>query len=118
VTDTPCHFEQAAEQFLDSISPTVGNLIEHLHQTHTSLTRTCAEADRTPMSLDLARAELAAQRGVQLLVTKLRVVEKYGQLETLKPHNTIRIMFKNFSSLQLFVSGKAKGKKIRQIKNL
>ncbi len=117
-TDLPCHFEQAAKQFLDSISPTVSDLIEHLHWTHTSLTGLHAQANNVQISLDLARAKQVAQRSVQSVLVDLMMEGKYRQLEIVKPDNTICIMFENFSSLHLFVLWKEKGMKIRQINKL
>jgi hypothetical protein len=63
------------------------------------------------LSLDLARAEQVAQQEVRSVLSNLLAVGKYGQLEKVKPDNTIRIMFENFSSLHLFVQGKEKGRK-------
>jgi hypothetical protein len=114
----PCLFEQATYQFLDSISPTVSNLISHMNQTHTSLTQACMRTNNIHLSLDLARVEQVAQQGVRSLLSNLLALEKFGQLEKVKPNNTIRIMFENFSSLPLFVQGKEKGRKFCQINKL
>jgi hypothetical protein len=70
------------------------------------------------MSLNLARAEQVAQRGVRSVLADLMMEGKYGQLEKVTHDNTIRIMFENFSSLCLFVLGKDKGVKIWQINKL
>jgi hypothetical protein len=70
------------------------------------------------MSLNLARAKQVAQHGVWSVLADLMMEGKYGQLEIVKPDNTIRIMFENFSSLHLFVLGKEKGIQIWQINKL
>jgi hypothetical protein len=116
--DPPCLFEQAADQFLDSISPTVSNLIDHTNKTHTSLTQLRKRTDNVRLSLDLARAEQVAQQGVRSVLSDLLTVGKYGQLEKVKPNKTICIMFKKISSLCLFVQGKEKVRKICQINKL
>jgi hypothetical protein len=116
--DPPCLFEQATDQFLDSISPTVSDLINHTNRTHTSLTRSRTQTNNIHLSLDLARAEQVAQQGVWSVLSNLLTVGKYRQLEKVRSNNTIRIMFENFSSLCLFVQGKEKGRKIRQINKL
>jgi hypothetical protein len=68
--------------------------------------------------LDLARAEQVAQQGVRSILSDLLAVGKYGQLEKVKPNNTICIIWKKISSLCLFVQGKKKGRKICQINKL
>jgi hypothetical protein len=113
-----CQFEQAADLFLDSISPTVGNLIDHTNQTHTSLTQSHARPDTICMSLNLARTKQAAQRGVRSLLSDLITAGKYGQLKKAKFDNTIRVMFEKFSSFCLFAQGKEKCRKICQINKL
>ncbi len=42
----------------------------------------------------------------------------YGRIHNKKPNNVVRIMFKNFLSLGLFVEGLARHKKVRQLNKL
>jgi hypothetical protein len=70
------------------------------------------------VSLNLARAKQVAQHVVWSVLADLMMEGKYGQLEIVKPDNTIPIMFENFSSLCFFVLGKEKGMKTRQINKL
>ncbi len=111
-------FNHAPGQFLESISPTVNNLIMHTNTVYWGLVCTQLRVGITCHSRALTRAEQQAQQVIQLAVTTLLSEGKYGHLKKQKPGDTIQIMFENFSSLWLFASGKTKGMKICQINKL
>ena len=100
------------------VTQTMDDLIAHSQRPHTGMTHSGSRRDILPLSLNLTRAEKAAQFGVCSIVSSHMAEGKYGSMETMKPDNTIRIMLKKKSSLQLFASGHAKGKKIQQINKL
>ena len=66
----------------------------------------------------VAHAEQAARQSVFHELSTLTANGSYGCLSKDKPDNVVRLMYKNFSSLSLFVEGPKKHVKIRQLNKI
>jgi hypothetical protein len=96
-TESTCpqiQFIQAAEHYLDLVTPTVDALIAHSQWAHKGMTHSGSRRNKIPLLLNLTRAEQAAQCGVRSIVSSCMAEGKYGSMKTMKPDNTKRIMLK------------------------
>jgi hypothetical protein len=113
--DRALQFERGTNEFLRSATPTVGQLIDY---TCSVFERPTALSNPHRISIAVSRAEAAAQQSVEQEHCSQVSNSNYGALDTIKPDDSIRIMYENFSSLSLFSEGPRRHIKLRQLNRL
>ena len=109
---------RGAEKFLEASTPTIGDLIEHTQQRHTQITRLTDKYVPISEVLERARVNREASESVRREYANTESKGVYGNIPRIKPDNSIRLMYENFSSLSVFSTGAMRHKKIRQINKL
>jgi hypothetical protein len=103
---------------LSSISPNMGNLIEHTQRNHQEPPHWAAIKRSIPSTFLTPSANRATRESVRREYEAMEASGVYGRIESDKPNNIIRVMYENFSSLSLFAKGNTRHKKICQINKL
>ena len=109
---------RGAKTFLSAAIPTIGDFMEHTMQRHTRITRPIDNFVPTSEVLEGARVNREAQESVRREYSGMESRGAYGNIPRIKPDDSIRLMYENFSSLSVFSTGAMRHKKIRQINNL
>ena len=109
---------RGAKTFLSAAIPTIGDFMEHTMQRHTRITRPIDNFVPTSEVLEGARVNREAQESVRREYSGMESRGAYGNIPRIKPDDSIRLMYENFSSLGVFSTGAMRHKKIRQINNL
>jgi hypothetical protein len=107
--------DRGAAKFLRSATPTLGDLVNHTQEWHRSVLSPSA---RSSFTVDMACANLTAQESVRREYSTGKDTGPYGRISISKPDNVAWILYKNFSSLSLFLVGLNHHKKIRQLNKL
>jgi hypothetical protein len=91
----------SSREFLLRSAPTIGQLIEH---TSSASNRIFNKHANSPCvsTLEMGQIEQSARISVHQEYTATVASGQYGTVPRLKPDDTIRMMYKNFSSLSLF----------------
>jgi hypothetical protein len=103
---------KGATEFLSTVNPTVGTLIEHVQKEHYQAARTNPGMGVTSNTMEMAWADQDARESVRREYAAMEANGLYGKISCEKSDDTIRIMFENFSSLSLFSTGHLQHKKI------
>ena len=109
---------RGAAKFLAAATPTIGDLMEHTQQRHTQITRPMDKFVPTAEVLEKARVNKEARESVQREYSGMETKGAYGNIPIIKPDDSIRLMYENFSSLSVFSTGAMRHKKIWQINKL
>ncbi len=112
------NFNEGATTFLSSISPNMGDLIEHTQNNHQEPPHRAAIKRSIPSTFSTPSANRATRESVCRECKAMEASGVYGWIESDKPDNVIRVMYENFSSLSLFAKGNTRHKKIRKINKL
>jgi hypothetical protein len=109
---------RGAAEFLAASTPTIGNLMEHTQQQNTQLTCPANKFVSNAETLERAQANKEAREAVQQEYARKDEKELYGNTPVIKPDDSVRLMYENFSSLSVFSIRSMHHKKIRQINKL
>ncbi len=112
------NFNEGASTFLSSISPNMGDLIEHTQCNHQEPPHWAAIKHSIPSTFSTPSANHAARESVCREYKAIEASRVYGWIESDKPNNVIKVMYENYSSLSLFTKGNTTHKKIHQINKL
>ncbi len=104
--------------FLSTVNPTVGTLIEHVQKEHYQAVRDNPGMGVIANTVEIARADQDTRESVRREYAAMEANGLYGKIFCEKPDATICIMFENFSSQSLFITGHLQHKKIRQLNKL
>jgi hypothetical protein len=96
-------------------TPTIGNLINHSQQVQTPISKNCANV---PLTIAVTQANQQARAAVQQEYVLVQKASKYGHIERIRLDDVVQVMYKNFSSLELFMEGPARHKKVRRLNKL
>jgi seryl-tRNA synthetase len=92
---------RGAKTFLLAAIPTIGDLMEHTKQRHTRITRPIDNFVPTFEVLERARVNIEAQESVRREYSGMESRGAYGNIPRIKPDDSIRLMYENFSSLSV-----------------
>jgi hypothetical protein len=99
------NFNERATTFLLSISPNMGDLIEHTQRNHQEPPHRAAIKLSIPSTFLTPSANRATRESVRQEYKAMEASGVYGWIESDKPDNVIRVMYENLSSLSLFAKG-------------
>jgi hypothetical protein len=92
--------------------------MEHTQQQHTQFTCPVDKFVPTVEVLERARVNKGARESVRREYSGMELKGAYGNKPIIKPDDSIRLMYENFSSLSVFSTGTMGHKEIRQINKL
>jgi hypothetical protein len=95
-------------EFFSNNTPTIGNQVDYSQKIWTCLLK---NQINLPHSVSFAQANLQAQASVFHNYAALEEKGGYGGIAREKPDDVVRVMYKNFSSLRLFMEGPLRHRK-------
>jgi hypothetical protein len=103
-----------ADFFINN-TPTIGNLVDYSQKVWT-----CLPKKRINLShlVSTAQANLQARTSMFHKYAALKTNGGYGRIAREKPDDVVWVMYKNFSSLGLFMGGPLQHRKVQQLNNL